>query len=63
MTQTEARILQNQIEIMWTLHYLLRSTKPDLVGRGGQLDGMCADLVAASKESDAIIKQQAQGRE
>ena len=39
MTEAESRILQNQVEIMWTLHYLLRCAKPDLVGRAGELRG------------------------
>jgi hypothetical protein len=56
MTAAEARILQNQIEIMWTLHYLLECTKPDLVGCAGQLDRMRDDLRDASKTTNALVE-------
>lgn len=55
MTDTEARILENQVEIMWTLRYLLQKAVPALVGRGGELDRMCVDLAHASKKSRAMI--------
>lgn len=55
MTAVEERILKNQFEIMWTLHYLLKCSAPDLVGRGGQLDRMLDDLVVASKDTQATI--------
>jgi len=58
MTETEARILRNQIEIIWTLHYLLECAKPDLVGKAGQLDRMRDDLRAASKDTKAFLAQQ-----
>lgn len=54
-TETETRILQNQTEIMWTLHYLLGCAKPDLVGRAGQLDGMREDLADASRFTKALL--------
>jgi hypothetical protein len=55
MTDIETRALQNQIEIMWTLSYLLKCAKPDLVGRAGELDRMCADLADASKSTKALL--------
>lgn len=56
MTDTEARALQNQIEIMWTLSYLLKCAKPDLIGKAGALDRMCDDLAAASKSTSALLE-------
>lgn len=56
MTDVEARILRNQVEIMWTLSYLLSKTVPDLVGRGGELDRMCEDLGAASKDTHKLLE-------
>lgn len=50
-TEVEARIMRNQIEIMWTLHYLLECAKPALVGRDGQLDRMRDDLRVASNDT------------
>ena len=55
MTPVEKRILQNQTEIMWTLHYLLECAKPDLVGRAGQLDRMRDDLSTAARETSFFI--------
>lgn len=55
MSEVEKRILRNQTEIMWTLCYLLRCAKPDLVGRGGEIDRMCSDLTYASKDTDRLI--------
>lgn len=55
MTEPEARILENQVEIMWTLSYLLSKAAPDLVGRNGELDQMRKDLTLASKKSRAMI--------
>lgn len=55
MTDAETRILENQVEIMWTLNYLLSKVAFDLVGRGGELDRMRDDLVQASKKSRAMI--------
>lgn len=57
MTDIEVRTLQNQIEIMWTLAHLLRCAKPDLIGRGGELDRMRDDLATASKSTRALIGQ------
>lgn len=54
MTDIEARILQNQIEIMWTLSYLLGRAAPELAGRGGELDRMRGDLAAAAKDTRAL---------
>jgi hypothetical protein len=59
VTEIEDRILQNQIEIMWTLHYVLKCTKPELVGRAGELDMMLSDLAEASKDTKAIMKRSA----
>jgi hypothetical protein len=56
MTAAETRILQNQIEIMWNLSYLLKFAAPDLVGRGGEFDRMRDDLAAASKDTHALLK-------
>lgn len=56
MTEIEARSLQNQVEIMWTLSYLLKCARPDLVGRAGELDRMCDDLAAASKVTKALLE-------
>jgi len=55
VTEPEKRILQNQIEMMWTLHYILGKIVPDLVGRGGELDTFRSDLVASSKETKRIL--------
>jgi hypothetical protein len=49
MTEAETRTLKNQIEIMWTLHYILRIIKPDLIGHGGELDRIRDDLLAATR--------------
>ena len=58
MTKIEARILRNQIEIMWTLSYLLKCAKPDLVGKAGELDRMRDDLANASKDTKTLVDQQ-----
>jgi len=55
MTTAETRILQNQIEIMWTLSHLLKCAKPDLIGKAGELDRMRDDLAAASKDTKALV--------
>ena len=57
MTELEARLAQNQIEIMWTLSYLLSKVAPDLVGRGGEMDSMRADLAAASKATKQLLER------
>jgi hypothetical protein len=56
MTVVEARILSNQIEIMWTLAKLLEKANPDLVGRGGEIDRMRCDLAQATKDTMALMK-------
>jgi hypothetical protein len=56
MTEVEARILQNQIEIMWVLHRELGKSHPDLVGRGGEIDAMRGDLVRAAKDSRKLLE-------
>lgn len=56
MTETEKRILKNQIDIMWVLHRLMGKQEPDLVGRGGELDAMRADLAAACKDSRKLLE-------
>lgn len=53
----EARILQNQIEILWTLSYLLACAKPDLVGKAGELDRMREDLVIAAKSTKKLLDE------
>jgi hypothetical protein len=55
MTEAEARILKNQIDIMWTLHCALGKLLPELVGRGGELDAMRGDLAYASKETKKLV--------
>jgi hypothetical protein len=55
MSDAEKRILQNQVEIMWTLHYILGKLVPDLVGRNGELDKFRADLVASSKDTNRLL--------
>jgi hypothetical protein len=55
----EVRILQNQVEIMWTLSYLLKCAAPDLVGKGGELDRMCQDLVGAAKDTARLLEGRA----
>jgi hypothetical protein len=56
MTEAEARVLKNQIEIMWTLHYVLEKLAPELVGRAGALDRMRGDLADASKETKKLVE-------
>lgn len=56
MTEIEKRIIQNQIEIMWAINYILKKMMPDLVGRGGELDRMCDDLRHASNDSKKLLK-------
>jgi len=51
----ETRILKNQIEIMWTLHYLLKCAAPNLVGKNGELDRMRDDLINANRETKKLI--------
>ena len=48
-------ILQNQIEIMDTLHLLLRYTRPDLVGKQGELDRYREDLMRRSKATHQAL--------
>lgn len=55
MTDIEKRNLKNQIEIMWTLHYILAKIAPDLVGKRGELDTMRDDLIAAVKDTARIV--------
>jgi hypothetical protein len=55
MTEPEKRALENQVHIMWTLHYLLQRSAPDLVGRAGQLDHMLDDLATASKATVRLL--------
>lgn len=55
MTDIEERLLKNQIEIMWTLSYLLGRAAPELLGRGGELDHMRDDLRISSNVSRALV--------
>jgi hypothetical protein len=57
MTDVEARILRNQIEIMWTLSYLMKCAKPDLIGKAGEMDRMRDDLAMASKDTKALLER------
>ena len=59
MNEAEARILKNQIEIMWTLHYVLEKLVPELVGRAGAVDRMRDDLAYASKETKKLVEASA----
>ena len=56
MTKVETRILQNQIEIMWTLSYLLKCANPDRIGKAGELDRMRDDLAAASRDKTFVTR-------
>jgi hypothetical protein len=56
MTETEKRIIKNQIDIMWVLHRFMGKQEPDLVGRGGELDAMRADLADACKDSRKLLE-------
>lgn len=56
MTEVERRILQNQVEIMWTLNCALGKLLPDLVGRGGELDMMRSDLAHASRTTRIMVE-------
>ena len=58
MTDVEARILQNQVEIMWVLNLALGKLLPDLVGRNGELDRMRDDLANASKVTKSLLEGQ-----
>lgn len=55
MTDIEARILENQIEIMWTLSYLVSKAAPDLVGKRGELDNIRDDLANSAKKTQDFI--------
>jgi hypothetical protein len=55
-TEEAKRILENQVEIIWTLHYLLECAKPELVGRAGALDRMRGDLVHAAKTTKNLLE-------
>lgn len=57
MTDTERRILQNQIEIMWVLKRVLEKLAPDLVGRAGEIDRMRDDIAAAAKDTQALLNR------
>lgn len=56
VSEAEKRILQNQIDIMWVLHRFMGKHEPDMVGRGGELDALRADLVAACKDSRKLLE-------
>ena len=57
MSEKEDRILQNQIEIIWALYYMIGMAHGDLVGRSGALDGMRSDLVYAAKDSRNLLER------
>lgn len=56
-TEVEARILKNQYEIMWVLHFVLGKLQPELVGRGGELDRMRDDLRNASNDTRSLMEK------
>lgn len=53
----QARILENQVEIIWTLRFLLECAKPELVGRAGALDRMRDDLLVAAKATRSMLER------
>ena len=55
MTEIEKRLLMNQHEMMWALHYLLGKAAPDLVGRRGELDRMRDDILDAWRAGKALL--------
>jgi len=55
MTEVEKQLLNNQLEIMWTLHLCLGKAFPDLVGRNGELDRFRDDLVSACKKTRLLV--------
>jgi hypothetical protein len=56
VTEAERRILQNQMEIMWSINILAGKLLTDLVGRGGELDRMREDLATASKDTRTLME-------
>lgn len=54
--EVQARILKNQVEIMWAISYLLSKSVPDLVGKGGEFDQMRQDLAQAAKSSGELLR-------
>lgn len=54
----EKRILENQLEIMWTLHLLIGKTCPDLVGKAGEVDRMRDDLRTAAQDTKAALEKE-----
>ena len=56
MNEIEKRILNNQIEIMTALSYIITKAYPDLVGRGGELDRYKEDLFAAYKATRKLLE-------
>lgn len=55
MDDRTKQILKNQAEIMHALRYLLQCAKPNLVGKGGELDRMCDDLMVAARETVKLL--------
>lgn len=56
MTPVEKRILENQAEIMWTLSYLVKAVKPNLVGNDGEVDRMRDDLRLAARDTLKLVE-------
>lgn len=57
MSSAERQILENQVEMMWTLSFLISKVAPDLVGRNGEVDRVRSDLAQAAKKSRALLDQ------
>jgi len=51
-------ILRNQIEIMGALSLLLRYTKPNLVGKSGEMDRQRDDLLQRHKVTQRALSMQ-----
>jgi hypothetical protein len=57
MSPIEERILKNQIEILWAINRTLGKMFPELVGCGGELDGMRDDLSKAANDTKTLIEK------
>lgn len=53
--EIQARLLKNQIEIIWVLSSILKKLNPDLVGKNGALDLMLDDLRIAALETQKYL--------
>lgn len=57
MDDARARSLRNQMDIMWTLHWLVGKQHPEFVGRGGEVDAIRDDLATSAKATKALLDQ------